>query len=586
MNPEARLRAVLLSLREHLDPVRAEQVDNLQARLTAGRLRVLLVGEAKRGKSTLGNALLGRQVLPSGVVPVTAITTTVRAGAPERLEVAGLDGSIRTAALDELTDLVTEEGNPGNYRRITAVTVLLDPQACAPVPAGSGSGWLASGLELVDTPGMGSVHLHNTAEADAALATMDAAVFVLTADPPISASELALLRRVQELSVRTYVLLNKADRLNPGERAEVARFTEDVLGRAGARLPDLFAGSALQALRARLDGDPRRWSASGLPALEQALTGQLAAARDRALLASLTRSTQRLIRQLLDETAIAARAEQLRVEHRQTELEAFRAVLSHLARRAEEALAVAAADLRRLRQALDEAAAEQVMPLTNTARERLRAVQDAADPGSAAALEDAGDAALVELIRPAVQDWRQQRAAALEAGLRAAAGRQQELLDAAVAGIRQAAQDHLGVRLRAGATPVELPDPGRYYYSFEAEIGWGAPLDAAVRRWLPGELGRRRARAWLDGQAVRLVDLHLGRARADFQSRLAAAGRALTCAVRASYADTQRRLTSALDAPARPGSTPEQARTIQNEQRALAQLAEQLDELASSPLAT
>ncbi len=41
-----------------------EQLD----RLDAARLRVLVVvGEAKRGKSTLINALLGRDVLPSGV---------------------------------------------------------------------------------------------------------------------------------------------------------------------------------------------------------------------------------------------------------------------------------------------------------------------------------------------------------------------------------------------------------------------------------------------------------------------------------------------------------------------------------------
>ena len=38
----------------------------LLERLGAGDLRVALVGEAKRGKSTLGNAMLGSEVLPSG----------------------------------------------------------------------------------------------------------------------------------------------------------------------------------------------------------------------------------------------------------------------------------------------------------------------------------------------------------------------------------------------------------------------------------------------------------------------------------------------------------------------------------------
>ncbi len=52
----------------------------LRGRLHAARLRVLVAGEAKRGKSTLVNALLGRAVLPAGVTPLTALPTTVRYG--------------------------------------------------------------------------------------------------------------------------------------------------------------------------------------------------------------------------------------------------------------------------------------------------------------------------------------------------------------------------------------------------------------------------------------------------------------------------------------------------------------------------
>ena len=50
-----------------------EQLTALLDRLDADRLRVLVAGEAKRGKSTLVNALLGRDLLPSGVTPLTAV---------------------------------------------------------------------------------------------------------------------------------------------------------------------------------------------------------------------------------------------------------------------------------------------------------------------------------------------------------------------------------------------------------------------------------------------------------------------------------------------------------------------------------
>src|ERR1700691_1684216 len=190
-----------------------EQLAALLDRLDAARLRVLVVGEAKRGKSTLVNALLGRHVLPSGVTPLTAVTTTVRYGDDERAEVRFLDGHDEKHPLAVLPDLVTERGNPGNRRRIAGVTV----SVAAPV--------LAGGVELVDTPGTGSVFEWDTRAAHEALRSMDAAVFVLTADPPVSASERDLLGRVAGLSVTTFTVLNKADRLDEAELAEALEFT-------------------------------------------------------------------------------------------------------------------------------------------------------------------------------------------------------------------------------------------------------------------------------------------------------------------------------------------------------------------------
>ena len=166
-----------------------EQIAALRDRLAAVRLRVLVAGEAKRGKSTLVNALLGRPLLPSGVTPLTAVATTVRYGEDPRAEVRFADGHEEKHPLAALDDLVTERGNPRNRRGIAAVTAFVD----APV--------LADGVELVDTPGTGSVFTWDTDPVHQALETTDAAVFVLTADPPVSASERDLLARVGELSM-------------------------------------------------------------------------------------------------------------------------------------------------------------------------------------------------------------------------------------------------------------------------------------------------------------------------------------------------------------------------------------------------
>lgn len=98
------------------DTSRAAEVELRRKPLRSDQLRVLLVGEAKRGKSTLGNALLGRDILPTGVTPLTAVTTTVTDGHPERIHVIYTDGRTQEAAVEDLSQFVTENGNRHNHR--------------------------------------------------------------------------------------------------------------------------------------------------------------------------------------------------------------------------------------------------------------------------------------------------------------------------------------------------------------------------------------------------------------------------------------------------------------------------------------
>ena len=61
---------------------------------------------------------------------------------------------------------------------------------------------------------------------------MDAAVFVLAADPPVSAAERELYDKVIGLSVTVFTVLNKADYLDEAGLAEAMDFTRRILGNA------------------------------------------------------------------------------------------------------------------------------------------------------------------------------------------------------------------------------------------------------------------------------------------------------------------------------------------------------------------
>jgi hypothetical protein len=71
-------------------------------------------------------------------------------------------------------------------------------------------------------------------------------------------------------------------------------------------------------------------------------------------------------------------------------------------------------------------------------------------------------------------------------------------------------------------------------------------LAGAIRRHLPGETGRTRAREHVRREAADLVPQQIGRARADLQYRLAEATRRLTRAIDARYREGTGRLEKAL----------------------------------------
>jgi GTP-binding protein EngB required for normal cell division len=506
-----------------------EQLVALLDRLDAARLRVLVAGEAKRGKSTLVNALLDREVLPSGVTPLTAVTTTVRYGDDEHAEVRFLDGHEEKQPLAALADLVTERGNPGNRRGIAGVRVYL----AAPV--------LARGVELVDTPGTGSVFEWDTETAHEALRSMDAAVFVLTADPPVSASERDLLGRVAGLSVATFAVLNKADHLDKAGLAEAAEFTRRVLGEAG-HPAIVYPMSARAALR---DGD------DGFAAFRADFLSYLSDRREADLHASAVAQGRRIAGSLLDEVRLTRRAAGMRAGDAAARVGQFSARLSEVTVHSRDAVTVAGGESARLLSALNDDADADGPKLSREITAQLESMfEGELRDASAAEIGRRGREKLTALAVAAAETWREQRRDVIEQGLTSVDARLAADLKAELDVLRDSASELLGLDLAVPEPEGRLAESRRFFYSAGQDVGQTELLADAVRRWLPGEFGRRTARENLLRAVPDLVGSHIGRARGDLQYRLAEATRALVRAVEQRYADGTDRIRSALRAAA------------------------------------
>jgi small GTP-binding protein len=520
-----------------------ESIEGLRRRLAGQRLRVLVAGEAKRGKSTLVNALLGRAVLPAGVTPLTALATTVRYGAREGVTVVLPGGLAQECPLSALDDLVTERGNPGNEKNLSSVTVLVD----APL--------LARGVELVDTPGTGSVYGHNTIEAQAALKTMDAAVFVLTADPPVSASERELIAEVASLSVTMFVVLNKADHLSADELGEVVDFTADVVAEAAGRPVRIYPVSARAALAS--SGD------AGFDAFETDFAAYLERGRADDLRRSVEAHARRIAFALRDEAVLARRAAQLRGTEAAERVRAFAARLAVVQDRRRDAADLVGAESSRMLADLNLASGRAERDRFRRVSQQLAELLDGTlRAASATEIERAGRAQLGELAVTEAEAWRSERAGALEAGLAGLDKRLTAVLRAELDAVRQAAADLLGLDLTVATPGQRLAPDLPFFYQVAEHAGQTELLAGAIRRRLPGEAGRARAREHLRRETADLVPRQIGRARADLQYRLQEATRRLMRAIDDRYLEGTGRLEKALaDADGLRSATAEEVAT-------------------------
>jgi GTPase SAR1 family protein len=282
------------------------KLNDLAARFAEGRYHLAVLGQFKRGKSTLLNALVGDSVLPMGVVPLTAAPTFLQYGEAAKIIVRHQNGCLTdehagasaAAVRACLTDLVTEKGNPRNRRGIAEVQVELP------------TSMLSDGVVLIDTPGIGSTYRHNTAATLNFLQQCDAALFLVSADPPITEVELEFLRQVKQKVPRLFFVMNKVDYLDAEEREEALDFYQRVLAEEGGwdgKFP-VFCVSARMGLAAKTASDSRGWIASGMAQLESFLLGYLAREKFSALADAVSRRSLELVDAVQMEAGIALHA--------------------------------------------------------------------------------------------------------------------------------------------------------------------------------------------------------------------------------------------------------------------------------------
>ncbi len=501
--------AAVITAAAGIDGMNAPGLDALRRKFDEHAFHLVVVGEFKRGKSTLINALLGTDLLPTGVVPLTSVVTQLRYEDLSAVHVRFNNGDQRSVPIASLADYVTERGNPENAKHVSEVIV------------GFPSEWLKGGLHLVDTPGVGSVHGHNSDVTHRYLPMADAVVFVISADQPLGRNELDFLEHVKGYAGKVFCLLNKVDYLETEERRESLAFTRDVLRGAIDTDVPLFAVSARHALRARTEHDESLWVDSGMAAFDQALRAFLSNESGHLWLESMRRQVLRLMSETRLTLALEQRSLTSPWEAMEKSLQAFASKKAELQQaRADLDALLDAGGRKLLRQRVEPDLATFKATLRQAMLAKLGSWCEAGQRLGAAALQAGLEQQLVVEVRGAFDTWRSAEDAVLTREFEQVCARFWQKLGDAVDELLRYSAELFAVPFTAVTTDAPWHARSAFYYKFWEEPSTSRLVGQGLVRLLPAALSHPLIQRRMRARADDLVEMQSGRIHHDFDQRI------------------------------------------------------------------
>lgn len=494
------------------DETYARSLDELQTKLRENAFYLVVLGEFKRGKSTLINALLKTELLPTAVVPLTSIVTLIHHGDQERIEV-GFDSGKRACILrEELAEYVTERGNPKNIKGVNRVEIAFP------------SDKLRGGVHLIDTPGVGSIFENNTRATYDFLPKVDAALFLFTVDPPISRSELEFLSDVRQYVDKIFFVQNKIDYLDEADRLESMVFSKEVIE---AALHDGTATihplSAKLALEGHLESNAGKIQTSYLPDLEAVLTDFLSHQKGRILLQSALQNARKLAGDQEFAVELERKAVATPLQELQEKIALFERQLERIQREKEDNGYFFEAEMKRIMDFLD----HHLNRLRNSELPRLieefKAESETAGHGGIQQYVETMKEILNQGIVHTFDQWITDQEQRLNEEFARISKQYSDRANAIIEDLVEVSSKLFGIRMERFESAETIHADTRFYYLLGDPprfFDLAGAIDFFSQTLLPKGISRRKVYKDLLKKLPERVDANCGRVRADFMRRI------------------------------------------------------------------
>lgn len=237
----------LIRIRQDLEPLKEygpvvqsllSSIRETEKLLKTRRFRVAVVGEFNKGKSSFINALLGREILPVDVLPMTATLNRITYGTKPKAYLEYKDGRRENVKIEYLSRYIT---------KLTAESLDAASQikeAVVEYP----SIFCQNHVDLIDTPGLNDDQTMNAVTVSL-LEQIDLAIVTLSPNSPFSDTEAGFMVNLLESPeiLQIVIIVTKIDE----ERSEAKR--KQLLDYLGKRIP----AKSMEKLReTHEEGDP------------------------------------------------------------------------------------------------------------------------------------------------------------------------------------------------------------------------------------------------------------------------------------------------------------------------------------------
>lgn len=202
------------------------------------RFTVAFVGEFSRGKSTLINRILGKDILPAANLPTTAILTRIVYGSKPQMTVCSKDGQ----PIKELPV------NIESWKGLTAAN-FGDQEPEGSVIIQYPDRWLGEyAIDIIDTPGAGDLEEKRARVIERCMVNADSAIITIDATKAFSQTEkLFIQQKIMSRGVPFVALaITKLDLINLNERVKIISYVITKLNNMKISMPIVIADDSIE----------------------------------------------------------------------------------------------------------------------------------------------------------------------------------------------------------------------------------------------------------------------------------------------------------------------------------------------------